>query len=115
PVFAQNYLHLTATQTGNLLGPGAIASAFGMIMLAKVTRVVDPRVIVACGSVFTAAVAFKLSGITSDMGAHDLFWPLMGRGLASVMMFLPSSLATLGPVPKQDIAASSGFYNLTRQ
>jgi DHA2 family multidrug resistance protein len=31
------------------------------------------------------------------------------------MMFLPLSLATLGPVPKRDIAASSGFYNLTRQ
>jgi DHA2 family multidrug resistance protein len=30
-------------------------------------------------------------------------------------MFLPLSLATLGPLPRQDIAAGSGFYNLTRQ
>lgn len=31
------------------------------------------------------------------------------------MMFLPLSLATLGPLPKADIPAGSGFYNLTRQ
>lgn len=30
-------------------------------------------------------------------------------------MFLPLSLATLGGLPKQDISAGSGFYNLTRQ
>jgi DHA2 family multidrug resistance protein len=30
-------------------------------------------------------------------------------------MFLPLSMATLGPVPKEDIAAATGFYSLTRQ
>jgi DHA2 family multidrug resistance protein len=44
-----------------------------------------------------------------------LFWPLILRGLGTVTMFLPLSLATLGNLPKQDIAAGSGFYNLTRQ
>jgi DHA2 family multidrug resistance protein len=30
-------------------------------------------------------------------------------------MFLPLSLAALGSLPKQDVSAGSGFYNLTRQ
>jgi DHA2 family multidrug resistance protein len=30
-------------------------------------------------------------------------------------MFLPLSLATIGPVPKKDMSSASGFYNLTRQ
>ena len=30
------------------------------------------------------------------------------------MMFLPLSLATLGPLLKQDVGAGSGFFNLTR-
>jgi DHA2 family multidrug resistance protein len=30
-------------------------------------------------------------------------------------MFLPLQLAALGPVPKEDVAAASGFFNLTRQ
>ena len=32
-----------------------------------------------------------------------------------VLMFMPLSLATMGPLPKKDIPAASGFYNLTRQ
>jgi DHA2 family multidrug resistance protein len=30
-------------------------------------------------------------------------------------MFLPLSLATLGSIPKEDIAKATGFYSLTRQ
>ena len=33
----------------------------------------------------------------------------------TVLMFLPLSLASLSPLPKADVSAGSGFYNLTRQ
>ena len=115
PVFAQNYLHFNAMQTGNLLGPGAITSAIAMLMLAKVTSFVDPRWLVAVGGVLTAGVAFSLAQITPETGAGNLFWALVMRGGSSVFMFLPLSLATLGPVPRKDVASASGFYNLTRQ
>ena len=115
PVFAQNYLHFNAMQTGNLLGPGAITSAVAMIMLAKLTSFIDPRILVAIGGLLTAGVAFSLAQITPETGAGDLFWPLVMRGGSSVFMFLPLSLATLGPVPRKDVAAASGIYNLTRQ
>ena len=49
------------------------------------------------------------------MGQTIYFWPLVCRGGFTVFMFLPLSLAVLGPLPKQDISAGSGFYNLTRQ
>jgi DHA2 family multidrug resistance protein len=115
PVFAQNYLHFNAMQTGNLLGPGAITSAIAMIMLAKLTKFLDPRVLVAIGGLLTALVAYQLSHITPLTGAGDLFWPLVLRGGSSVMMFLPLSLATLGPLPREAVPAASGLYNLTRQ
>ena len=115
PVFAQNYLHFNAMQTGNLLGPGALTSAIAMILLAKLTSFIDPRLLVATGGLLTAGVAFSLAQITPETGAGDLFWPLVMRGGSSVFMFLPLSLATLGPVPRKDVAAASGIYNLTRQ
>ena len=37
------------------------------------------------------------------------------RGVTTVMMFLPLSLATLGPLPRAAVGAGSGFYNLSRQ
>lgn len=115
PIFAQTILHYTATQTGMLLFPGALASAVTMIMLGKLTSKIDPRIIIAAGGIITSLVMFNLQHINPNSNSETLFYPLLWRGVGTVMMFLPLSLATLGPLPKQDISAGSGFYNLTRQ
>jgi DHA2 family multidrug resistance protein len=115
PIFTQNYLHFTAMQTGELLIPSAIASGVAMIMTGKLVGKFDPRLIITAGALVTAGVMFNLATINPDTGAGDLFWPLVFRGLGSVMMFLPLSIATLGSLPKHEVPAASGFYNLTRQ
>lgn len=115
PIFAQNILHFTATQTGLLLAPGALASAIVMILLGKISTKVDARLLIASGAIGSTLVLFQLSSITPQTGTEDLFWPLVARGGVTVLMFLPLSLATLGPLPKEDVSAGSGFYNLTRQ
>src|SRR5262249_31401522 len=53
--------------------------------------------------------------INPDTSTNTLFFPLILRGLGSVIMFVPLSLATLGALPKRDISAGSGFYSLMRQ
>lgn len=115
PIFAQGYLNFTATQTGEMLIPSAIASGVAMVVTGQLVRKFDPRILIAAGAIITAGVMFALSNINPDTGAPQLFWPLVWRGLGSVMMFLPLSIATLGSLPKNDIPAASGFYNLTRQ
>jgi DHA2 family multidrug resistance protein len=115
PIFVQNYLEFTATQSGVLLMPGAIASAVMMIIMGKVAGKVDARLLIASGALVLVTSAIMLSRINPDTGTDSLFWPLVLRGLGTVAMFLPLSLATIGDLPKRDIAAGSGFYNLTRQ
>jgi len=115
PIFTQNYLHFTAMQTGELLIPSACASGVAMVVVGKLVGKFDPRALVACGALITSGVMFALSTINPDTGANNLFWPLVWRGLGSVMMFLPLSIATLGSLPRHDVPAASGFYNLTRQ
>jgi len=115
PIFAQSVLHYTAQQTGLLLLPGALASAATMLMLGKVSSLIDPRWAIAAGSVMTSLVMFSLATLNPDSSSDSLFYPLIFRGVGTVMMFLPLSLATLGSLPPADIPAGSGFYNLTRQ
>ncbi|MBV8886066.1 MAG: DHA2 family efflux MFS transporter permease subunit [Chroococcidiopsidaceae cyanobacterium CP_BM_RX_35] len=115
PLFTQSVLNFTATQTGLLLAPGALASAIVMVLLGKISNKIDARILIAIGAVGTSWVMFQLVAITPQTGPDQLFWPLLERGAFSVLMFLPLSLATLAPLPWQDIAAGSGFYNLTRQ
>lgn len=115
PLFAQSILHFTATQTGLLLAPGALASAIAMVLLGKLSTKIDARLLIVGGAVGTTLVMFQLSNLTPQTGTDDLFWPLLWRGAFTVLMYLPLSLATLGPLPKHDVSAGSGFYNLTRQ
>ena len=115
PLFTQSVLGFTATQTGFLLAPGALASAIVMVILGKISSKVDARLLIGAGAIGTALVMFQLANITPQTGTDELFLPLVWRGAATVLMFLPLSLATLGSLPKQDISSGSGFYNLTRQ
>lgn len=115
PIFVQDYLHFTATQSGLLLMPGAFASAVAMVVMGRVSGRVDARLLIAGGAWVTVATALLLADINPSTNTGSLFWPLILRGLGSVMMFIPLSLATLGDLPKKDLTAGSGFYNLTRQ
>ena len=115
PVFAQTVLQYTATQTGLLMLPGALASALTMAVLGKSVQRIDPRALIALGALAMVATMQQLAAIGPDTGEDSLYWPLILRGVTTVMMFLPLSLATLGPLPREDVGAGSGFYNLTRQ
>lgn len=115
PVFAQAVLQYTAIQTGLLVLPGALASAATMLALSRRVQSIDPRRAIAAGSLCTSLVMFALASINPGTGEDALFWPLIFRGIGTVLMFLPLSLAALGDLPSAEINAGSGFYNLTRQ
>lgn len=115
PIFAQTMLHFTSQQTGMLMLPGALVSAFTMPIVAKLLRKFDPRVLIFTGACIVITSMTMLARLTPSTGAGDMFWPLLIRGFGTVMMFLPMSMAVLGPIPVKDISAATGLYNLTRQ
>jgi DHA2 family multidrug resistance protein len=115
PIFVQDFLHYTALQSGLVLVPGALASAVAMVAYGKIANRLPQQLLIGMGATLTACTGLLLMGINPGTGTHQLFWPLVVRGLGSVMMFMPLSIATLGPLPKKDIPAGAGFYSLTRQ
>jgi DHA2 family multidrug resistance protein len=115
PVFVQTFLHFTAMQSGLIQLPSAVAAAMAMILMGKIAGRVDARLLIAIGAMITVSAALSLARINPDTSARSLFFPLFLRGLGSVCMFLPLSLATLGDLPKDKVASGAGFYNLTRQ
>ncbi len=115
PIYAQSLMNYTSQETGMLLLPSALASAATMIGAGQIIRKVDSRVGLVIGASILVFAVHKLSTLTSQTGADDFFWPLIIRSVGTVAMFLPLNMATLGPIPKHDIAKASGFFNLTRQ
>ncbi|HEY4181300.1 MAG TPA: DHA2 family efflux MFS transporter permease subunit [Kofleriaceae bacterium] len=115
PIFAQTMLGYSAQQTGMLLLPSALMSAAMMPISAKLVNRFDPRVLLVLGMVVLIASIKTLGVISPLTGEPNMFWPMMLRSVGTALMFMPLSMATLGPIPKKDISAASGFYNLTRQ
>jgi DHA2 family multidrug resistance protein len=115
PVFAQSVLQFTATKTGLMLVPGALASAAATFAYMPLAKILAPRKLIALGALITIAVMVALTRLNPDTGSDQLFWPLIWRGFATVLMFFPLSLATLGSLDRKDVASGSGFFSLTRQ
>jgi DHA2 family multidrug resistance protein len=115
PIFAQSILHYTSQQTGMMLLPSAIASAFMMPIGAKLVSKYDPRILLVIGACILLAALFWLTKLSPLTGENDVAFPLIVRSFGTVLMFLPLNMATLGPIPKNEISKASGFFSLTRQ
>jgi len=115
PVFAQAQLHFTATKTGLLLMPGALASAVVMILFGKFLKDFDQRVLITAGALILCLSMGLLGGLSPESNEDTLFWPLIGRGVGTALIFLPLSIAALGGIPRHEIPAASGLFSLTRQ
>jgi DHA2 family multidrug resistance protein len=115
PVFLQTNLHMTAEQTGIVLLPGALATAISMAVVGRLSNRTDPRWVITGGALLFAAAAWKLSLITGESGAHDFFWPLIGRGIGLGMMFVPLTTITLAQLSPQELPQGVGLYSFFRQ
>jgi DHA2 family multidrug resistance protein len=115
PNFAQTALSYTAMQTGMLQLPGSIASGFMMPIVGIFSSKIDARLQIFLGAICTSLVMFNLATVNLNTGWDSLFWPLIIRGIATVFMFMPLTMATLSNCPPKDIPAATAFFSLSRQ
>jgi DHA2 family multidrug resistance protein len=115
PVFLQSLHGWTANQTGMVILPGAIASAVTMAIVGRNAAKLDARVTVTIGAFFFLFSMWKLSLLSYDAGAHDLFWPLISRGVGLGLIFVPLTGATMAELKTSELAQGTGMFNLTRQ
>jgi DHA2 family multidrug resistance protein len=115
PIFASTVMGYNSQDIGLMLLPGALVSGLMMPVVAKLLGKFDPRALLVGGALILAAAVMQVGHLTTQTGAGDLYWPLIIRSVGTVLMFLPLNMATLGPIPKRDVGAAAGFFNLTRQ
>jgi len=115
PLFFQNVLGFSATQTGMALLPGAIATAISMPIVSRLIRTIDGRLLIAFGLAIFAWSAWWLGGINQEAGYWDVFWPRAVQGFALGFMFVPLSTFTLGEISRAKMSNATGIYTLLRQ
>ncbi|HET9011059.1 MAG TPA: DHA2 family efflux MFS transporter permease subunit, partial [Gemmatimonadaceae bacterium] len=115
PVFLQSLHGWTANQTGMVILPGALASAVTMAVVGRNAARLDARLTVPAGASLFLYSMWRLSLLSFDAGAHDLFWPLIARGVGLGLIFVPLTGATMADLKTSELAQGTGMFNLTRQ
>ena len=115
PVFLQNVLGMTALQTGMVILPGALATAAAMLIVGRLSRVVDNRLLILVGTLLFGFAMWDLARMTPQSGTHDFFWPLIFRGFGLGLVFVPMTNLALADVDRRELGQATGLYNFFRQ
>jgi len=118
PLFAQNELMLTPTQTGLALFPGGLATGVMAIVSARLTSgkiKVPPRALIITGLTILVCSMFWLSSLPPTSGVGDAQAALLLRGAGLGLLFTPINLAAFSTLKGPEIAQGSSMLNLSRQ
>ena len=115
PLFLQNLLGYTAMQSGLMLMPRSLAMLVMMPVAGRMYNRFGPRALVAGGLGFLVFGFWQLAKLTTDVGYWNLAWPQIWQGVGFSLLFAALSTAALAPLPKTEITAATGLYNVVRQ
>ena len=115
PLFFQSILGMTAFDTGMALLPGALATAFTMVIAGRLMGRIDSRWMLAAGMLIFAWSCWWMGNLNEQAGYWDVFWPRLVQGLGLGFLFVPLSTITLGAVPREELAGATGVSTLLRQ
>jgi len=115
PVYLQTLQNFTAEQTGFVILPGALASAFTMATMGRTAGKFDARLSILAGVSIFALSMWKHAHFTTDSGMSDFFWPLIFRGVGLGLIFVPLTNLALADLPMSKIPNGTGLFNLMRQ
>lgn len=118
PLYTQGILGWTATQSGLLMIPAALTTAFMMPFIGKMLeRGVPQQYLVALGMFLFFVYSFWGYRILTpaDTGSNDFFWMLIVRGIGMGMLFIPITTLALSSLKGQQIGQGAAFTGMMRQ
>jgi MFS transporter, DHA2 family, multidrug resistance protein len=117
PLYTQATLGWTAQQSGMLMIPATITTAFMMPIIGQLLqRGVKQQYLVALGMLLFFIYSFwGYKIITPDTGKDNFFWMLIVRGLGMGMLFIPITTLSLSTLRGQQIGQGAAFTGMMRQ
>ena len=117
PLYTQSTLGWTAQQSGALMIPAAVTTAFMMPLIGQLLQKgVPQQYLVAGGMVLFFLYSFwGYKILTPDTGKDAFFWMLIMRGLGMGMLFIPITALSLSTLKGQQIGQGASFTGMMRQ
>lgn len=117
PLYTQATLGWTATQSGLLLVPAALTTAFMMPFIGKMLQAgVNKQLLTSIGMLmffFFCFWGYRI--LTPDTGKDAFFWMLILRGIAMGLLFIPVTTLSLSTLKGREIGDGAAFTGMMRQ
>lgn len=116
PLFSQNILGFSPTETGLVLLPQGLVIAMSVgISSTMMEKGVDPRPIILTGLAVGAVGLWLMGHLTAASGIPDCRVALMTAGFGIGCLFIPLTLTVFAGLQGPQIATGSSLLNLGRQ
>ncbi|RYD57821.1 MAG: DHA2 family efflux MFS transporter permease subunit [Sphingobacteriales bacterium] len=117
PLYTQSTLGWTAQQSGMLMIPAALTTAFMMPIIGNlIQKGVSQKYLVAGGMlVFFGFSFWGYKVLTPNTPGDAFFWPLILRGIGMGLLFIPITTMSLSTLKGQEIGQGAAFTGMLRQ
>lgn len=115
PVFTQEMMRFSATQSGIVLLPRTMAMMVAAPIVGRLYNLIRPSWLVAFGLVMTALGCWMQADINLSTSTGDLFWPLAVTGIGFAFLFVPITTAALSNIARHELAGAAGVNSFVRQ
>jgi MFS transporter, DHA2 family, multidrug resistance protein len=114
PLFYQELLGYTAFTAGIVVAPRGLGSIVAMPVIAWLSERIDARYLLTFGFVLFAVTTLYMGSVTTEISPWTLLIPILITGFGVGFVFVPISTQAYGTLPREQIGAASGLYNLMR-
>jgi DHA2 family multidrug resistance protein len=114
PIFLGRVRGYSSLEIGTTVFVAGIFMTAGAPLAARLTTIVDQRFVIAIGFSLFALSCWMLTGVTSEWGFWQLFWPQAIRGFSILLCIVPAVGMALNGVPPHELRYASGLFNLMR-
>jgi MFS transporter, DHA2 family, multidrug resistance protein len=115
PIFMQELLGFTATQSGVALMPRTLVMMVAVPIVGRVYNIVSPRAMIAFGILAFGYGAYEMSHLTLASGQADIIATIMIQGVGFACLFVPLTTVALSNVPRHQMADATGLNSVLRQ
>jgi DHA2 family multidrug resistance protein len=113
PMLSKIFGH-TALLSGLVMAPRGIGTMASMLVVGRLVRIVDPRLLVSTGLGLVALSLWIMTGFTPQMDDHLVIWSGVLQGMGLGLVFVPLSTVTFATISSQYRADATALYSLVR-
>lgn len=114
PIFLGRVRDFSSLEIGTTVFVAGIFMTFGAPLAARLTTIIDQRIVIAVGFSLFAFSSWLMTFVTSEWGFWELLLPQGIRGFSILLCIVPSVGMALNGVPPSELRYASGLFNLMR-